>query len=107
MDEDERYVHGKPQNSFHKAVNIPDVVVYPRSDSFFELIYYSNFFASDVECTFNSLLATEPPKQFGSCFIRPQVLLCIGILGMMTCILCQVFPIHKSFQNKDRNNDWS
>ncbi|XP_060216567.1 D-lactate dehydrogenase [cytochrome], mitochondrial isoform X3 [Lycium barbarum] len=30
-DEDERYVHGKPQNSFHKAVNIPDVVVYPRS----------------------------------------------------------------------------
>ncbi|XP_049372945.1 D-lactate dehydrogenase [cytochrome], mitochondrial isoform X2 [Solanum verrucosum] len=32
MDEDERYVHGKPQNSFHKAVNIPDVVVYPRSE---------------------------------------------------------------------------
>lgn len=31
-DEDERYVHGKPQNSFHKAVNIPDVVVYPRSE---------------------------------------------------------------------------
>ncbi|XP_059310487.1 D-lactate dehydrogenase [cytochrome], mitochondrial isoform X3 [Lycium ferocissimum] len=30
-DEDERCVHGKPQNSFHKAVNIPDVVVYPRS----------------------------------------------------------------------------
>ncbi|PHU03093.1 D-lactate dehydrogenase [cytochrome], mitochondrial [Capsicum chinense] len=29
MDEDERYVHGKPQNSFHKAVNIPDIVVYP------------------------------------------------------------------------------
>lgn len=100
MDEDERYVHGKPQNSFHKAVNIPDVVVYPRSDSFFEPIYYSNFFASNVEYTFNSLLATEPPKQFGSCFIRPQVLLYIGILGMMTCILCQVFPLHKSFQNK-------
>ncbi|WMV55447.1 hypothetical protein MTR67_048832 [Solanum verrucosum] len=80
MDEDERYVHGKPQNSFHKAVNIPDVVVYPRSDSFFEPIYYSNFFASDVECTFNSLLATEPPKQFGSCFIGPQVLLCIVLL---------------------------
>ncbi|KAM3303680.1 D-lactate dehydrogenase [Capsicum chacoense] len=32
MDEDERYVHGKPQNSFHKAVNIPDIVVYPRSE---------------------------------------------------------------------------
>lgn len=30
MDYDERYVHGKPQNSFHKAVNIPDVVVFPR-----------------------------------------------------------------------------
>ncbi|KAK2973120.1 hypothetical protein RJ640_027092 [Escallonia rubra] len=25
MDYDERYFHGKPQNSFHKAVNIPDV----------------------------------------------------------------------------------
>lgn len=36
MDEDERYVHGKPQNSFHKAVNIPDIVVYPRSDTLFE-----------------------------------------------------------------------
>ncbi|XP_047254816.1 D-lactate dehydrogenase [cytochrome], mitochondrial isoform X6 [Capsicum annuum] len=32
MDEDERHVHGKPQNSFHKAVNIPDIVVYPRSE---------------------------------------------------------------------------
>ncbi|XP_059646536.1 D-lactate dehydrogenase [cytochrome], mitochondrial [Cornus florida] len=31
MDYDERYFHGKPQNSFHKAVNIPDVVVFPRS----------------------------------------------------------------------------
>ncbi|XP_052176987.1 D-lactate dehydrogenase [cytochrome], mitochondrial isoform X2 [Diospyros lotus] len=31
MDFDERYFHGKPQNSFHKAVNIPDVVVFPRS----------------------------------------------------------------------------
>ncbi|KAK7843623.1 d-lactate dehydrogenase [cytochrome] [Quercus suber] len=30
MDYDERYIHGKPQNSFHKAVNIPDVVVFPR-----------------------------------------------------------------------------
>ncbi|GFZ09283.1 FAD-linked oxidases family protein [Actinidia rufa] len=30
MDFDERYFHGKPQNSFHKAVNIPDVVVFPR-----------------------------------------------------------------------------
>lgn len=31
MDIDERTFHGKPQNSFHKAVNIPDVVVFPRS----------------------------------------------------------------------------
>ncbi|KAI7998465.1 hypothetical protein LOK49_LG10G01101 [Camellia lanceoleosa] len=30
MDFDERYFHGKPQNSFHKAVNIPNVVVFPR-----------------------------------------------------------------------------
>ncbi|KAE9465688.1 hypothetical protein C3L33_02404, partial [Rhododendron williamsianum] len=30
MDFDERHFHGKPQNSFHKAVNIPDVVVFPR-----------------------------------------------------------------------------
>ena len=30
MDYDERYIHGKPQNSFHKAFNIPDVVVFPR-----------------------------------------------------------------------------
>ncbi|KAL6336204.1 hypothetical protein AAG906_011086 [Vitis piasezkii] len=32
MDYEERYIHGKPQNSFHKAVNIPDVVVFPRSE---------------------------------------------------------------------------
>lgn len=32
MDPEERYFHGKPQNSFHKAVNIPDVVVFPRSE---------------------------------------------------------------------------
>ncbi|XP_010452597.1 PREDICTED: D-lactate dehydrogenase [cytochrome], mitochondrial [Camelina sativa] len=31
-DYDERYFHGKPQNSFHKALNIPDVVVFPRSE---------------------------------------------------------------------------
>ncbi|KAF8096496.1 hypothetical protein N665_0307s0026 [Sinapis alba] len=31
-DYDERYFHGKPQNSFHKSVNIPDVVVFPRSE---------------------------------------------------------------------------
>ncbi|KAL3532207.1 hypothetical protein ACH5RR_005728 [Cinchona calisaya] len=31
MDYEERYFHGKPQNSFHKAVNVPDVVVFPRS----------------------------------------------------------------------------
>ncbi|XP_015577820.2 D-lactate dehydrogenase [cytochrome], mitochondrial isoform X1 [Ricinus communis] len=30
LDYDERYFHGKPQNSFHKAVNVPDVVVFPR-----------------------------------------------------------------------------
>ncbi|KAK9170222.1 hypothetical protein Syun_002362 [Stephania yunnanensis] len=29
LDYDERFVHGKPQNSFHKAVNIPDIVVFP------------------------------------------------------------------------------
>ncbi|XP_058204355.1 D-lactate dehydrogenase [cytochrome], mitochondrial-like [Rhododendron vialii] len=32
MDFDGRYFHGKPPNSFHKAVNIPDVVVFPRSE---------------------------------------------------------------------------
>ncbi|KAJ0088412.1 hypothetical protein Patl1_32817 [Pistacia atlantica] len=32
LDYDERYFHGKPQNSFHKAVNIPDIVVFPRSE---------------------------------------------------------------------------
>ncbi|XP_048426569.1 D-lactate dehydrogenase [cytochrome], mitochondrial isoform X2 [Pyrus x bretschneideri] len=32
MDYEERYNHGKPQNSFHKAVNIPDIVVFPRSE---------------------------------------------------------------------------
>nr|CAD1841626.1 unnamed protein product [Ananas comosus var. bracteatus] len=31
LDYEERYFHGKPQNSFHKAVNVPDVVVYPRT----------------------------------------------------------------------------
>ncbi|PON44931.1 Glycolate oxidase subunit [Parasponia andersonii] len=31
-DYEERYIHGKPQNSFHKAVNVPDVVVFPRSE---------------------------------------------------------------------------
>lgn len=30
MDYEERHIHGKPQNSFHKAVNIPDIVVFPR-----------------------------------------------------------------------------
>lgn len=30
MDYEERYFHGKPQNSFHSAVHIPDVVVFPR-----------------------------------------------------------------------------
>ncbi|XP_022151406.1 D-lactate dehydrogenase [cytochrome], mitochondrial isoform X2 [Momordica charantia] len=32
LDYEERYFHGKPQNSFHAAVNIPDVVVFPRSE---------------------------------------------------------------------------
>ncbi|KAK1287928.1 hypothetical protein QJS10_CPB19g01268 [Acorus calamus] len=32
LDHEERYFHGKPQNSFHSAVNIPDVVVFPRSE---------------------------------------------------------------------------
>ncbi|XP_030448831.1 D-lactate dehydrogenase [cytochrome], mitochondrial [Syzygium oleosum] len=32
MDYEERFFHGKPQNSFHKAVNIPDVVVFPRCE---------------------------------------------------------------------------
>lgn len=32
LEYDERFYHGKPQNSFHKAVNIPDVVVFPRSE---------------------------------------------------------------------------
>ncbi|XP_010906696.1 D-lactate dehydrogenase [cytochrome], mitochondrial isoform X4 [Elaeis guineensis] len=31
LDYDERFYHGKPQNSFHTAVNVPDIVVYPRS----------------------------------------------------------------------------
>ncbi|XP_010058689.2 D-lactate dehydrogenase [cytochrome], mitochondrial [Eucalyptus grandis] len=32
MDYEERFLHGKPQHSFHKAVNIPDVIVFPRSE---------------------------------------------------------------------------
>ncbi|KAJ7975919.1 D-lactate dehydrogenase [cytochrome], mitochondrial [Quillaja saponaria] len=32
LDYEERYIHGKPQNSFHKALNIPDAIVYPRSE---------------------------------------------------------------------------
>lgn len=31
LDYDERYFHGKPQHSFHCVVNIPDVVVSPKS----------------------------------------------------------------------------
>jgi D-lactate dehydrogenase (cytochrome) len=30
LDYEERSFHGTPQNSFHKAVNLPDVVVFPR-----------------------------------------------------------------------------
>lgn len=40
LDYDERYFHGKPQNSFHVAVNIPDVVVFPRLDG---ISYFSPF----------------------------------------------------------------
>ncbi|WOL15301.1 D-lactate dehydrogenase [Canna indica] len=31
QDYEERCFHGKPHNSFHKSVNVPDVVVFPRS----------------------------------------------------------------------------
>ncbi|RLM86417.1 hypothetical protein C2845_PM04G03090 [Panicum miliaceum] len=31
VDYDERSFHGTPQNSFHKAANVPDVVVFPRT----------------------------------------------------------------------------
>ncbi|XBH80911.1 hypothetical protein VPH35_106570 [Triticum aestivum] len=31
VDYEERSFHGKPQSSFHKAVNVPDVVVFPKS----------------------------------------------------------------------------
>ncbi|KAL6880182.1 hypothetical protein ACP4OV_011747 [Aristida adscensionis] len=31
VDYEERSFHGTPQNSFHKAVNVPDVVVFPSS----------------------------------------------------------------------------
>ncbi|CAL9129734.1 unnamed protein product [Musa textilis] len=31
VDYEERCFHGKPQNSFHRSVNVPDVVVFPRS----------------------------------------------------------------------------
>ncbi|GAA0144953.1 dehydrogenase [Lithospermum erythrorhizon] len=32
VDHEERIFHGTPQNSFHKAVNIPDVVVFPSCE---------------------------------------------------------------------------
>ncbi|GAB2235624.1 hypothetical protein Drorol1_Dr00026055 [Drosera rotundifolia] len=41
MDFEERSFHGKPQNSFHKAVNIPDIVVFPRSEEEVSLIVKS------------------------------------------------------------------
>ncbi|KAL6575114.1 hypothetical protein OROMI_012399 [Orobanche minor] len=34
VDNEERYFHGKPQHSFHRAVNIPDIIVYPMIRSF-------------------------------------------------------------------------
>ncbi|OEL34408.1 D-lactate dehydrogenase [cytochrome], mitochondrial [Dichanthelium oligosanthes] len=33
VDYDERSFHGTPQNSFHKAANVPDVVVFPSSQN--------------------------------------------------------------------------
>ncbi|KAM0990228.1 hypothetical protein ACFX2I_008758 [Malus domestica] len=41
MDYEERYNHGKPQNSFHKAVNIPDIVVFPGSEEQVSMIVKS------------------------------------------------------------------
>ncbi|XP_074304799.1 D-lactate dehydrogenase [cytochrome], mitochondrial [Silene latifolia] len=41
MDYDERFFHGKPQNSFHKAVNIPDIVLFPRSEQEVSMIVKS------------------------------------------------------------------
>lgn len=41
MDYDERFLHGKPQNSFHKAVNIPDIVIFPRSEQEVSLVVKS------------------------------------------------------------------
>ncbi|GMH29434.1 hypothetical protein Nepgr_031277 [Nepenthes gracilis] len=41
VDADERSFHGKPQNSFHKSVNIPDVVIFPRSEQEVSLIVKS------------------------------------------------------------------
>ncbi|KAL6559099.1 hypothetical protein OROHE_006468 [Orobanche hederae] len=32
VDNEERYFHGKPQHSFHRAVNIPDIIVYPMCE---------------------------------------------------------------------------
>ncbi|KAG2406656.1 D-lactate dehydrogenase [Vigna angularis] len=47
VDYDERYIHGKPQNSFHKAVNIPDVIVYPRSEEEVPIVPYGG--ATSIE----------------------------------------------------------
>ncbi|KAG6437181.1 hypothetical protein SASPL_102092 [Salvia splendens] len=48
MDYDERYYHGKPQNSFHKAQNIPDVIVFPRFAPLFRdsSVFYGLFFTT-------------------------------------------------------------
>lgn len=48
LDYDDRYFHGKPQNSFHKAVNIPDVVVFPRWGWFI----FSQKFCTSIACVF-------------------------------------------------------
>ncbi|KAK7244735.1 hypothetical protein RIF29_39561 [Crotalaria pallida] len=52
LDSDERYFHGKPQNSFHKAVNIPDVIVYPsmnENSKVVEVLIVDMFLRSEEE----------------------------------------------------------
>lgn len=58
LDYDERYFHGKPQNSFHAAVNIPDVVVFPRLR--WNLIFFFHFLLLFVTYLFFQVLLYEP-----------------------------------------------
>lgn len=53
LDYDERYIRGKPQNSFHKAVNIPDVIVYPRWDKL--LTFCWHFISCELWNKFSAL----------------------------------------------------